>query len=409
MSKADIEKIKDLGKKLESSGVDYSEVTLRDMFTQAGLNSYLTERAIRDYQRYRESELSSLSILSGNDIRQIGAEALADKVRNLRSGGEIVADILRDYLRYLNYKKQIAETYQESKDWGVVFSTSVYSDVEDAQEAFVDYVEETYQTKVKDSKHLQKLTGITHLDSWDSKAGKYITPDTEEEAKENAIRELEETLIRSRYSKYFRALEKALQEGVKYKDLLQIKPQDFGLPKTWSGCLGSDQYSSILWALSFEFLINEPGSLMFLPDLRTIAQEIQAPYSVLMDCYNLTNRGKERKKERIKLKAQIDEKIKTRLPLLMDEIGDKYYVYFDKEAYNTLKGKELQEFKEDVIDELKTEFCITLSLIVLNELKGDNKKELDELENMIAQDILKYFLQELVDYKNSASKTVWRL
>ena len=292
MSKADIEKIKDFGKKLESSGADYSEVTLRDIFTQAGLNSDLTERAIKDYQRYRESELSSLSILSGNDIRQIGAEALADKVRNLRRGGEIVAEILRGYLRYLNYKKQIAETYQESKDWGVVFSTSVYSDVKEAQESFIDYVEETYQTKVKDGKHLQKLTGITHLDSWDSKAGKYITPDTEEEAKENAIRELEETVINSRYSKYFRALEKALQEGVKYKDLLQIKPQDFGLPKNWSGCLGSDQYSSILWALSFEFLIHEPGSLMLLPDLRSIAQEIQAPYSVLMDCYNLTNKGK---------------------------------------------------------------------------------------------------------------------
>lgn len=294
MSKADIEKIKDFGKKLESSGADYSEVTLRDIFTQAGLNSDLTERAIRDYQRYRESELSSLSILSGNDIRQIGAEALVDKVRNLRSGREIVAEILRDYLRYLNYKKQIAETYQESKDWGVVFSTSVYSysDLKEAQESFIDYVEETYQTKVKDGKHLQKLTGITHLDSWDSKAGKYITPDTEEEAKENAIRELEETVINSRYSKYLRALKKALQEGVKYKDLLQIKPQDFGLPKNWSGCLGSDQYSSILWALSFEFLINEPASLMLLPDLRSIAQEIQAPYSVLMDCYNLTNKGK---------------------------------------------------------------------------------------------------------------------
>ena len=292
MSKADIEKIKDFGKKLESSGADYSEVTLRDIFTQAGLNSDLTERAIRDYQRYRESELSGLSILSGNDIRQIGAEALMDKVIKMMRGGEIVAEILRGYLIYLNYKKQIAETYQESKDWGVVFSTSVYSDVKEAQESFIDYVEETYQTKVKDGKHLQKLTGITHLDSWDSKAGKYITPDTEEEAKENAIRELEETVINSRYSKYFRALEKALQEGVKYKDLLQIKPQDFGLPKNWSGCLGSDQYSSILWALSFEFLINEPASLMLLPDLRSIAQEIQAPYSVLMDCYNLTNKGK---------------------------------------------------------------------------------------------------------------------
>ena len=287
MSKADIKKIKDFGKKLESSGAGGSEATLRDIFTQAGLNSDLTERAIRDYQRYRESELSSLSILSGNDIRQIGAEALEDKVRNLIIGGSIMLEILRDYLRYLNYKKQIAETYQESKDWGVVFSTSVYSDVKDTQEAFIDYVEETYQTKIKDAKHLQNLTGITHLDSWDSKAGKYITPDTEEEAKENAIRELEETLIVSRHSKYFRALEKALQEGAKYKDLLQIKPQDFGLPKTWSGCLGSDQYSSILWAISFEFLINEPRSLAWLPSLRTIAEEIQAPYSVLMDCYKL--------------------------------------------------------------------------------------------------------------------------
>jgi len=171
---------------------------------------------------------------------------------------------------YIKHLKEIREAYEESKDWNKVISTAVYSDVVEAQEAFIDYVEETYQTKVKDGKHLQKLTGI----------------------KAETLEGLEETVLNSRYSKYFRALEKDLQEGAKYKDLLQIKPQDFGLPKTWSGCLGSDQYSSILWALSFEFLINEPGYLMLLPDLRSIAQEIQAPYSVLMDCYNLTNKGK---------------------------------------------------------------------------------------------------------------------
>lgn len=281
-----------MSKVKDKSLVDFSEIQLREIFTQAGLNSQDVDKAIADYMRYRESELSSLSILSYKDLQSLGEEALYEKVKELRSGENILQDILINYLRYLNYKKQIAETYQESKDWGVVFSTSVYSDVKEAQESFIDYVEETYQTKVKDGKHLQKLTGITHLDSWDSKAGKYITSDTEEEAKENAIRELEETVINSRYSKYFRALEKALQEGAKYKDLLQIKPQDFGLPKTWSGCLGSDQYSSILWALSFEFLIDEPAFLMLLPDLRSIAQEIQAPYSVLMDCYNLTNKGK---------------------------------------------------------------------------------------------------------------------
>ena len=259
-----------MSKVKDKSLVDFSEKQLREIFTQAGLNSQDIDKAIADYMRYRESELSSLSILSYKDLQSLGEEALYERVKNLRSGENILQDILIHYLRYINYKKQIAETYQESKSWDKVITTAVYSDVKEAQESFIDYVEETYQTKVKDGKHLQKLTGIT----------------------EETLEGLEETVINSRYSKYFRALEKALQEGVKYKDLLQIKPQDFGLPKTWNGYLGSDQYSSILWALSFEFLINEPASLMLLPDLRSIAQEIEAPYSVLMDCYNLTNKGK---------------------------------------------------------------------------------------------------------------------
>jgi len=259
-----------MSKVKDKSLVDFSEIQLREIFTKAGLNSQDIDKAIADYMRYRESELSSLSILSYKDLQSLGADAFTEEVFKLRQGGEIVEEILRDYLRYLNYKKQIAETYQESKSWDKVITTAVYSDVKEAQESFIDYVEETYQTKVKDGKHLQKLTGI----------------------KEETLEGLEETVINSRYTKYFRALEKALQEGAKYKDLLQIKPQDFGLPKTWRGCLGSDQYSSILWALSFEFLIDEPASLMLLPDLRSIAQEIQAPYSVLMDCYNLTNKGK---------------------------------------------------------------------------------------------------------------------
>ena len=169
-----------------------------------------------------------------------------------------------DYIKYL---KEIREVYEESKDWDKVISTAVYSDVYEAQEAFIDYVEETYQTKVKDGKHLQKLTGI----------------------KAETLEGLEETVINSRYSKYFRALKTALEGGATYPELLKIKPKEYGLPEKWNNDLGSDQYSTILWALSFEFLIDEPGYLMLLPDLRSIAQEIQASYSVLMDCYKLTN------------------------------------------------------------------------------------------------------------------------
>jgi hypothetical protein len=289
---------------------DYSEIQLRDIFSEVGLNPLDIDRAIADYARYRASELSSLSILSYKELQNLGEEALYEAVfKKLRQGGEIVDDILKGYLRYINYKKEMAETYQESKDWGLVFSTSAYSDIKEAQESFIDYVEETYEIKVKDSKHLQKITGITNLyNYWDKDKG-FLDDDeadklakkqnkplksyqaTEEQTGAEALRQLEDTITGSRYSKYFRALEKALQEGAKYKDLLQIKPKEYRLPQTWGGCLGSDQYNSILWAISFEYLINEPASLMLLPDLRSIAQEVEAPYSVLMDCYNLTAKG----------------------------------------------------------------------------------------------------------------------
>jgi len=172
--------------------------------------------------------------------------------------------------------KGIKEAYSKSKSWEDVITSDYFnSDEGTSMEAFIDFVEETCQTKVKDAKDLDKLTGL-----------KALLP-KEQNTEKGKEPTLEYILIRAKNSKYFTALEKALQEGAKYKDLLQIKPQDFGLPKTWSGCLGSDQYSSILWALSFEFLIGEPGFLMLLPDLRSIAKELEAPYSVLMDAYKL--------------------------------------------------------------------------------------------------------------------------
>ena len=245
--------------------IDFTERQLRDIFTKAGLNSQNIDKAIADYTRYRESELSSLSILSYKDLQSLGADTLTDELFKLRDGGELVEEILINYLDYINLKKQIAKIYQESKSWDKVIIANILIENNDALESFIDYVEENYQTKIKDGKHLQKLTGIT----------------------EETLEELEVIVIKYRFNKYFRALEVALQEKAKYKDLLQIKPKDFELPQNWSGCLGSDQYSSILWALSFEFMINEPTSLMLIPDLRSIAQEVEAPYSVLMDCYNL--------------------------------------------------------------------------------------------------------------------------
>ena len=172
--------------------------------------------------------------------------------------------------------KGITEAYSKSKSWEDVITSGYFnSDEATSMEAFIDFVEDVYKTKIKDAKQLDKLTELTTLLSKEPNIDKGKEPT------------LEHILTRVKYSKYFRSLQKALQEGAKYKDLLQIKPQDYGLPNTWSGCLSSDQYSSILWALSFEFMMID-HNLMLLPDLRSIAQELEAPYSVLMDCYKLT-------------------------------------------------------------------------------------------------------------------------
>jgi hypothetical protein len=278
--------MKTIVKKVEDAIGSYFKPALIEM----GIREEDVPKAIADIGRYYGGRLSEFLVLDRGILKDVAEdkETGMEVMRELYSDRmNVLVEIVKGYRRYANYKEEIEKTYQESKDWYKVFSTGVYSDSFEAQESFIDYVEETYQTKIKDAKHLQTLTGITHLDSWDSKAGKYITPDTEEEAKENAIRELEDTLTSSRYNKYLRALQTAIQGGAKYKDLLQIKPQEYGLPKSWRGNLGTDQYSTILWAISFEFYIDEPIGLIMLPSLRYIAEEMEAPYSVIMDCYKL--------------------------------------------------------------------------------------------------------------------------
>ena len=257
---------------MDTEIIDLTERQLREVLTRVGLRAEDIDKAIKDYMRYRETELSDLSLLTPRDYQTLGAEDLYKKVSSkLRDDSDIVEQILRQYLGYLYEKREIVEAYQESKSWDTVITTVVYSDSNSSQEAFIDYVEEVYQIKVKDAKHLQKLTGIT----------------------EETLEGLQETLISSRYSKYTRAIETALKDGAMYKDLLQIKPKDYGLPETWSSKYGEPvtQYNTILMAIGDVFRLGEPISAVR-PDLKTVAKEIQAPYSVLMDANKLCNKWK---------------------------------------------------------------------------------------------------------------------
>lgn len=241
---------------------------------------------LKDYARFREGELADYMILPAvaynNMPKEDSLRALAIK---LKMSGKGANTILESYMRYIDHKKKIAQTYQESEDWHTVFSTNVYMDDYSASEGFIDYLEETYKTKITDVAHLQELTGITELDTY--KNGKYIEPDTEEEAKQNAIDQLTQTLTLAKESKFCRALEVALQNGAKYKDLLEIKPRAYGLPESWKtfGEKDYNQHYGIIRAVREEYLLHSPGGLMLLPSLRAIANDLEAPYSVVMEAY----------------------------------------------------------------------------------------------------------------------------
>ena len=272
----------------ERSITDYSRKQLRELFTSAGLREEDVEKAIEDYSTYRKGELSELSLLSMEGYKGLGGEVYAEHILTLREGTEIVYDILKEYLHYIDYKSKIDQTYRETEDWYQVLNNHVYTDVWEANEAFIDYIEETYNTKIKDVDHLQELTGITHFSSY-WKGGEQVEITKEEEQKKEAKKQLQDSLIKCRESKYIRALENAIREGATYKDLLKIKPQDFNLPEKWEGSLYRDQKSAIDWAINMEYSVDEPAGLMMFPSLRLIAEDLEAPYSVIMDIYRRYN------------------------------------------------------------------------------------------------------------------------
>lgn len=209
---------------------------------------------------------------SGGDIEDIMEELLKDykdtvidkAVEDFKNMSEV-----RDTLYTESYNR-LKALGDEGKSWGDLF-TEIYEDEPSLNEIFVRLVEEQEGVKITSAKQLQELTGITKIG----------------EDKKEAIKQIEDTFIKAMVYRYEASLETALKSGANYKELLKIDPKEFNLPESWGSFYNrpANKESSILKAIADEFLLIE--SIVIHPDLRSIAEEIEAPYSVIIEAKNM--------------------------------------------------------------------------------------------------------------------------
>ena len=186
-------------------------------------------------------------------------------------------------------------------------------------------------------------------------------------------------------------IENSTQAGV---DGIQSKSarEDFNLPDQWSGTLAKNKEEVILWTIGFTYQINEPGSLFMLPSLRTVAEEIEAPYSILMDCYKLFHGDKDKKDEvKDKIKA-IGQKVRTKFLDFIKSKGKEWRREWLLEDEPDLYSLALEDIKED--------YVISITQVALNDIKGIEIKCGDEIES----DIRGYFKAELQEIKDLIQK-----
>ena len=270
---------------------------LRELVGEPGIKQPFAESLVNSYLQDLVAQ-AQLLLKSGSkveDLQEYYLQELRGKVLTNVADALIKSSEFKGSLYKKSYERLKALS-DESKSYGDLF-TEIYEDEQYLNEIFVRLVEETEGVAITSAKQLQELTGITEIYGyWDEEKGETVPygdkKPTKKEAQEIAFKQIEEAFTSAMSYRYSKALEDILEAGGKYSDLLQVKPSYFNLPESWSGCfLPTDQYSSILWAIEAAFLIGEPNTSVR-PDLKVIAQEIEAPYSVLMDAHKICNKWK---------------------------------------------------------------------------------------------------------------------
>ena len=236
-----------------------TEEQLRGLLLKHGVEEGDLDQAVADVIKYLlrgyNWEEAIFNDPTGGAVKS-RAMSIAYGLTDLVNNPDIIRDIVSRYGSYKKSLEKIRESYQATKDWDSVITTVVYSDDNQSQEAFIDLIETLYQVKILSAEQLQDLTGIT----------------------QESLEGLAETLYNCRISRYKRGLSQLIRTGGSYQDLLSLDPESYQLPVSIQG-------ETIREALISDYCLNETSFSALLPDIRTIADDLQAPYSVLLDAF----------------------------------------------------------------------------------------------------------------------------
>ena len=305
--------------------------------------------------------------------------------------------------RGLRYQKcyEALKKSHEQKDinsWGDLL-TEIYQDDDALNEIFVRLVEEQENIKITSAKQLQEVTGITELWSYWKGEEQIEYPDTKEgkkQAQKQAKEEIEETFILAMEFRYSNLLEGMLKTGAKYKDLLSIEPGSFHLSK-------EKQEYIIKKTLYLYYNLIEPS--FFRPDLKTIAEEIEAPYSVLMDCL-ITEKVKTSEKIEKYVKEKLKknkEDIEHTLKQKVEEYIDRQPATWKKEHHMTTSKNWSQERADLQRSQYVDAYVTWFNTVVWDELKllsnpGDHERRVVEIHKPTILKEFKELYEEAIKF-----------
>lgn len=168
--------------------------------------------------------------------------------------------------------KRLKQFHKDNNSWDRLFS-EIVEDEDYFCEIFVRLVEEETGELINNPGQLQEATGIYEINgTWEG--DKEISSELKKQTmQELATTEIIDIFFGAMNHRYYSVLTACLKTGGKYKDLLEIKPSLFHLPE-------KVHQPMIKKVLCIYYSLWDPSDIR--PDMKTIAEAIEAPYSVIL-------------------------------------------------------------------------------------------------------------------------------